>query len=86
MSAGFFGLTLLTCNDRLASGLGLIVGAPLAFFDFVWAGLPAWYIVLSMERRPTNWRARRKLLIVSMLPFVFILLGWLVLWVVPKMK
>ena len=36
----------------------------------------AWYTVLSMERRPTNWRARRRLLIVSMLPFVFMLLGW----------
>src|SRR4051812_24750867 len=26
LSVGFFGLTLLTCNDRFASGLGLIVG------------------------------------------------------------
>src|SRR4051812_4003146 len=86
LAVGFFGLMLLMCNDRYGSLFGLYFGAPLIFFDFVWAGLPAWYIVLSMERRPTNWRARRRLFIVSVLPFVFIPLGWLVLWIVPKMK
>ena len=86
LSVGFFLLALMMTmkHDRLANGIGLVVGGPLVFFSFIWAGLPAWYTVLSMERRATNWRAQRRLLVLSLLPFVFVPLGWLVLWVLPK--
>ena len=86
LSVGFFVLTLMLMmkHDRMADGIGLVVGGPLVFFSFIWAGLPAWYTVFSMERRATNWRARRRLFVLSMLQFVFISLGWLVLWIVPR--
>jgi hypothetical protein len=85
LSVGYFLLTLMLCRDSLGGVFG-IVGVPLMLFDFACAGAPAWLTVLSMGRRPTNWRARRRLLVASLLPFVLISSGWLVLWIVPKLR
>ena len=82
-------------SDRFADSTlayqGYGRGIPL---DFIWKLTdlvckpyrPDLTLLLDIEPEVGLTRARRKLLIVSMLPFVFVALGWLILWIVPKMK
>jgi hypothetical protein len=83
-SIGFFLLMLLVCTDRMGLLLGFYLGAPLCLGHVLIAGLPAWSYLAA--NRSHGQCTGSKLLILSLIPVLLILLGYLLVAVVPKHK
>ena len=81
-----FLLMVLTANDPYGEMLGFILGVPLLMGHLLIAALPAWSFAFGKGRRREYRRAMRKLLILSLLPFGLLLIGFLVQAVVVNTK